>query len=246
MRPVLLTVPAIAAAVLLAGAACSADKPVPATPTSAGVSQQSAPAGGSAGGSGTSTSGTGNSGAGGSGATGSGTSGSGAGASGSGGKGAGTGTKSGAAAAACRTGDVGAVVTFQPDRTNGLTHMGLVTLTNKTKNTCTVDGWAAISLVNAADEVVPVKASRVNQPGAPVRTTLKPGLTAWAGIKWTACDKGDESCGVGNTLRFNLQASTDGDVARLEGFPNPAASDITMKNLQIGSLQPSRQGVVAW
>jgi hypothetical protein len=52
--------------------------------------------------------------------------------------------------------------------------------------------------------------------------------------------------GAGNPLRFNLQASTDGDVAELEGFPNPAAGDITMKSLQIGSLQPIRQGVVAW
>jgi hypothetical protein len=44
----------------------------------------------------------------------------------------------------------------------------------------------------------------------------------------------------------SLEASTDGDVAELEGFPDPAAGDITMKSLQIGSLQPSRQGVVAW
>jgi uncharacterized protein DUF4232 len=139
-----------------------------------------------------------------------------------------------------------AVVTWQPDRDSGQTHMGLVTLTNRSKNICTVDGWVAVSLVNAADEVVPVKTTRVDQPGKPVRTTLEPGASAWAGIKWIACDKGDSACGAGNTLRFNLEASTDGDVARLEDFPNPAASAITMKSLQIGSLQPSRQGVVAW
>lgn len=152
----------------------------------------------------------------------------------------------GRSAAACRTGGMSAVVTWQPDRDGGRTHMGLVTLTNKSKSSCTVDGWAAISLVNAADEVVPVRTTRVDQPGRPVRTTLRPGTSAFAGIKWTACDKGDSACGAGNTLRFNLEASTDGDVARLEGFPDPAASNITMKSLQIGSLQPSRQGVVAW
>lgn len=146
----------------------------------------------------------------------------------------------------CRTSDLDAVVTWQPQGDSARTHRGLVTLTNKTSKTCTVDGWAAISLVNAADEVAPVKTSRVNQPGKPVRSTLKPGRSAWAGIKWTACDKADNSCAAGNTLRFNLEASTDGDVAQLEGFPDPAKSDITMKSLQIGSLQPSNQGVVAW
>lgn len=45
---------------------------------------------------------------------------------------------------------------------------------------------------------------------------------------------------------LHLEASTDGDVATLEDFPDPAAGAITMKNLLIGSLQPSRQGVVAW
>ena len=206
MRPAVLTVPAIAAAVLLT-AACATDRPVSTTPvTSVTASQPSAPASGKAGG------------------TGSGTT----------------------TVAACRTRDVSAVITAQPERTDGTTRMAMVTLTNTTKHACAVDGWVSISLVNAADEVVPVKTTRVDQPGAPVRTTLRPGTTAFAGLKWTACDKGDASCGAGNTLRFNLEASTDGDVAELEGFPNPAASDITMTKLQLGSLQPSRQGVVAW
>ncbi|MFI5933214.1 hypothetical protein [Actinoplanes sp. NPDC051494] len=34
--------------------------------------------------------------------------------------------------------------------------------------------------------------------------------------------------------------------AELEGFPAPEKSTITMASLQIGSLQPIRQGVVAW
>jgi hypothetical protein len=219
MRPMLLTVPAIAATAVFLGA-CSAPSigtSAPATTTSA----SSAPAG-AGGGSGTTNSDT---------------------------KTSDTKTTSirtTTAAPVCRTRDLTAVVTWQPQGDTTQTHRGLVTLSNKTKNSCTVDGWAAISLVNAADEVVPVKTSQVNQPGKPVKITLKPGGGAWAGIKWTACDKGDSSCGAGNTLRFNLEASTDGDVAQLEGFPKPEASDITMMRLQIGSLQPSNQGVVAW
>ena len=148
--------------------------------------------------------------------------------------------------AACRNDDVSATVISQSDRSSGTTRMAMVVVENTSKRDCEVDGWAAISLVNAEDSVVPVHTATVNEPGRPVRTTIKPGGGVYAGIKWTACDKADDSCGVGNTLRFNLQASTDGPVAQLEDFPAPETSGITMKNLRIGSLQPSRQGVVAW
>ncbi|MCU7727426.1 DUF4232 domain-containing protein [Actinoplanes sp. KI2] len=223
MRPAVLAVPAIAAAVLLSSAACAADRPAATPATGSAIAPISVAPSGHAAGTGISTPGNSTSGT----------------------STPGSGSR-GTTVAACRTGDVGAVVTLQPERNSGTTRMALVTLTNKTKSTCVVDGWASISLVNAADEVVPVRTTRVDQPGAPVRTVLRPGTTAFAGIKWTACDKADASCGVGNTLRFNLQASTDGDVAELEGFPNPAANAITMTKLQLGSLQPSRQGVVAW
>jgi len=223
MRPVYLTVPAIAAAVLFTGAACSASvTPIAAHSPTPATTASTAPAAGG---------------------------------------GTGTGTKPAdkstagakpakrtttAAPRTCHTADLSATATYQPERTGGSTRMALITLTNTSRHTCTVDGWASISLVNSANEVVAVKTTEVKQPGAPVRTALKPGRTAWAGIKWTLCDKGDVSCGVGNTLRFNLQASTGGNVAHLDGFPRPEASDITMKNLRIGSVQPSSEGVVAW
>lgn len=217
MRPTLLAVPAIAATAVFLGA-CGAPSTAPPAPATT-TPTSSAPAGAG----------------GGSGATPSHT----------------TPSKSKTgdpktAAPVCRTRDLTAVVTWQPQDDTTRTHRGLVTLSNKKKTSCTVDGWAAISLVNAADEVVPVKTTQVNQPGKPVKVTLKPGGSAWAGIKWTACDKADSSCGAGNTLRFNLEAATDGDVAQLEGFPRPEDSDITMNRLQIGSLQTSNQGVVAW
>jgi Protein of unknown function (DUF4232) len=224
MRPMLLAVPAIAAtAVFLGGCgapATATSAPATTTPTS------SAPAG-AGGGSGTTTIGTTTS-------------------DSKTGDAKTASIRTTTAAPVCRTRDLTAVVTWQPQGDTTQTHRGLVTLSNKKKSSCTVEGWAAISLVNAADEVVPVKTSQVNQPGTPVKITLKPGGSAWAGIKWTACDKGDSSCGAGNTLRFNLEASTDGDVAELEGFPEPEDSNITMERLQIGSLQPSNQGVVAW
>ena len=148
-------------------------------------------------------------------------------------------------AAACRSADLKTTVTAQSDATDAV-QKGMVTLTNTGKAACKLDGWVAISLVNAADEVVPVPTSKVDQPGPAESFTVKPGTSAFAGIKWTRCDKADAKCGVGNTLRYNLEASTDGPVAELEAFPDPERNEITMKKLQIGTLQPSRQGVVAW
>jgi len=146
----------------------------------------------------------------------------------------------------CRSQDMTAEVTFQPERVAGNTRMGLVTLTNRSKRTCKLDGRAAISLTDASDSVVDVPVKNVAEPGVAVPTTLKPGRAAFEGIKWTVCDKADSSCGVGNGMRFNLEASTDGPAAKLIGFPAGEKSDITMKSLIIGTLQPSTQGVVAW
>ncbi|GAA2464985.1 DUF4232 domain-containing protein [Winogradskya humida] len=146
---------------------------------------------------------------------------------------------------ACRTQDMSAVVAMQPSE-GGSTSTAMVQLTNDGGSVCEVDGWASFSLVNALGEVVEVKTEKVEQPGAPTPTTLKAGSSAWAGIKWESCDKGSSDCPAGNSLQFSLEADTDGKPAELEGFPAPEKSNITMGSLRIGSLQPIRQGVVAW
>lgn len=149
-----------------------------------------------------------------------------------------------AVARVCRNEDVAVTVTMQ--EAEGRTRRGLVSVENRTKSACRVEGRAAISLSNAADETVRVPTKDVNQPGRAVPITLPPGTNAFEGIKWQTCDKGSSSCPAGNGLRFNLQASTDGPAAALEGFPPGEDSDITMASLEVGTLQPSTQGVVAW
>ncbi|HWS34040.1 MAG TPA: DUF4232 domain-containing protein [Actinoplanes sp.] len=146
---------------------------------------------------------------------------------------------------ACETKDITANVTLQPDG-DGAARMGLVTLTNKSDIECGVHGHAAISLVNPAGEVVRVPSENVQEPGESIRTALKSGSSAYQGIKWTICDKGDSTCGAGNTLVFSLDAGAEGEPAKLSDFPAPEKNDITMKSLEIGTIQPDRQGVVAW
>ncbi|GLY02347.1 DUF4232 domain-containing protein [Actinoplanes sp. NBRC 101535] len=144
----------------------------------------------------------------------------------------------------CETGALAATITLQPDG-DGDTRMGLVTLTNESGTECGIDGWATVSLTNPANEVVDVPAENVDQPGASVAAVLKSGNSAYQGIKWTICEKGDAGCGAGNGLSVSLGGGT-GKPAELEGFPAPEKNGITMASLKIGTIQPSRQGVVAW
>lgn len=142
----------------------------------------------------------------------------------------------------CTSDDIRADVTWQP----GSKRMGLVALTNTSDEACRLSGRAAVTLTNAANEVVDVPTENVDQPGPAAAFDLPAGTTAFEGIKWTVCDKGDASCGVGNGLRVTLPGADEALNAELSGFPAPEKSDITMAKLWVGTIQPSRQGVVAW
>jgi hypothetical protein len=126
------------------------------------------------------------------------------------------------------------------------TQKAIISLVNKSSTACRVDGRVYIGLYNAADERVSVPTRSVDEPGSAVDMVLRPDRGAFQGIKWQACDRGDADCPIGNTVRGSLEASAGGVVATLEGFPDPAQSDITMSSLQLGTLQPSTQGTVAW
>lgn len=146
----------------------------------------------------------------------------------------------------CTDADVKVEVTWQPQAEQGNTRMGLVAVTNKSAASCTVNGRATLVLTNAADEAVTVPTKKVDEPGPATAITLKPGTTAFQGAKWTTCDKGDESCPTGNGLRYTLTTGTATKGADLIDFPDPTKSNLTMKSLQVGTLQPITSGVVAW
>ncbi len=148
--------------------------------------------------------------------------------------------------AACASGDIKADLIEQAQRRTATTDMAILMLTNTSSHPCRLDGWATVTLVNAAGERVPVPTQKVDQPGKPTPADLGPGTSAAAGIKWTVCDKGNGDCPVGNSLLVTLPNSNASVPAKLSEFPASEKSNITMKSLEIGSIQPSRQGVVAW
>ncbi|GAA4572312.1 DUF4232 domain-containing protein [Planotetraspora kaengkrachanensis] len=151
-----------------------------------------------------------------------------------------------AAAPACEATDLKVTLTEQPQRREGDSRMALVHLMNTSSRTCNVGGWPVIALVNAADEAVTVPAKNVAEPGKSVPADLVSGGGAFAGMKWTICDKAAPDCPTGNTVKVGLTKGGPLVVATLEGFPNPEQSGLTFKSLQVGTIQPAAQGVVAW
>lgn len=144
----------------------------------------------------------------------------------------------------CVEGDL--AVTIAAQGTGAGDETGMVVVTNNGERGCTVSGWLSFTLVNAAGEPVQVPARKVEEPGGPTDVVIEAGASAFAGIKWTTCDKADSACATGNTIRWSLTGSAEGPAAELEGFPAPERHGITMAALRIGTVQPSRQGVVAW
>ena len=147
---------------------------------------------------------------------------------------------------ACTATDITVTLTEQPQRREGDSRMALVQLTNASSRTCSVGGWLVITLVNAADKAVNVPTKDVAEPGESVPADLAPGTGAFAGIKWTICDKAATDCPTGNTIKVGLAKGGPLVVATLEGFPTRSSPAITFKSLQVGTVQPSNQGVVAW
>jgi hypothetical protein len=147
---------------------------------------------------------------------------------------------------ACQAGDVSATVTGQGPFTVGAQVRAMIMITNTSDQACRIKGWTGVRLLNAADEAVPIKVRKVEQPGPAVTIDLKPGVSAPAGMKWTQCDKGDETCFAGNTLEIRLPGGGAAIRTGLSDFPAPERSGIAMKSVEVGPLQLSRQGVVAW
>ncbi|HEV7962882.1 MAG TPA: DUF4232 domain-containing protein [Actinoplanes sp.] len=163
-----------------------------------------------------------------------------------GGKAAGSTAKPAKKTASCGSGDVTVAVTAQNPLSTGSTVRAMITVTNTSSHTCRVNGWTTVTLLNAAGEAAPLKISKVEQPGPAEPIDLKPGTSALAGLKWTQCDKGDETCPVGNSVEVAVPGAKSASPTTLEAFPAPEKSNIAMAAAQLGPLQGSRQGVVAW
>lgn len=143
-------------------------------------------------------------------------------------------------AAPCRAGEVSAAVTEQPQLAEGSTRRALLVLTNLTATTCAADGWARIGLLDDHGAAVPVSTVEVPRPGPARRFDLEPGASAYAGLRWTACDGALLECAEGTSLDYRMTGTSPAAPATMSGFP----ASFTMATLKVGSLQPTDEGVL--
>ncbi|GAA2145068.1 hypothetical protein GCM10009760_33300 [Kitasatospora kazusensis] len=142
----------------------------------------------------------------------------------------------------CHTGDLKADVQIQP----GGPGSAMVMLTNTGAHTCTVFGYLGYGGLLADNSKVVLSTSRVAHPGPPTRTTLKPGATAFSGLKWSSCDKGDPSCHVLGAIVVTPPDETTQLTATISGLNGRSVPQLTVSTagFTVGSLQPASQGII--
>jgi hypothetical protein len=144
----------------------------------------------------------------------------------------------------CTAADLSADVTDQGPIAGAQTASWLLTVTNTSGHFCALNGYPSFGLQDASGALWSDSHTQyVRHPGAPMKITLKPGRTAFAGVKWGICGSGDLVGGLvmtppGDTAHVRVTVSTDSDSARLKLFR------LCGHSVTAGSLQPATQGVV--
>ncbi|MFC0434840.1 DUF4232 domain-containing protein [Kutzneria buriramensis] len=120
----------------------------------------------------------------------------------------------------------------------------ILAVTNKGTGPLTVNGWPALSFLNAANGSLAVPVNKVNQPGAASPITLQPGQSAFAGVKLIPGDKGANDTFVATTTNLALPGAPAVVVNLIDD--NGHASEypeLDLKSVQVGTFQPAMQGV---
>lgn len=126
--------------------------------------------------------------------------------------------------------------------------VALLAITNASTSACQITGWPKLGLLSADGRAITVPVQEVAQPGPATPSDLDPGETAFAGVKWTICDKATANCAVATTLTVAPEgggAPVAATVIGLEGG-GQAVTELPVGGLIVGTIQPLSQGVVAW
>jgi hypothetical protein len=141
-----------------------------------------------------------------------------------------------------------AAAPFTVDLTIQQDGLGLLAVENNSSATTTVNGWPTLTFLNAANETLSVPMQQVKIPGAATPVTLAPGENAFAGVKWTDGDKASASTFVATTLKVTVPGSTSPVVANVIGTNGKKQSyyEFDLASVQVGTLQPTTQGVLVF
>jgi hypothetical protein len=134
---------------------------------------------------------------------------------------------------------------FKADLTIQQEGSALLTLTNSGTQSVTIQGWLTLKFLGANNAPLAVPEQKVDKPGAGPSITLAPGRTAFAGVKWVSGDKADAATLVATSVTVAPPNHTAVKV-NLIGVDGKTAGylELPLKSVQIGTLQPSSQGVL--
>lgn len=136
----------------------------------------------------------------------------------------------------CRTKDLRADLTFQSAADGRVNSM--LTLTNKSQRSCRVKGHPVVTVYDASLKPAPSLTVPKKWPGAGPSITLKPGITAFAGVQWRSAP----SCALAGGIGFSAPDEDGVAKARAEAF-GVARWRICEGKVNVGTLQPASQGV---
>jgi hypothetical protein len=119
-------------------------------------------------------------------------------------------------------------------------------LTNHGAQSVTIHGWPTLKFLGADNAPLAVPERKVEQPGPGPSITLAPGRTAFAGVKWVSGDKADASTFVATSVSLTPPSHTTAVNVHLIGIDGKSGGyhELALKSVEVGTLQPSSQGVV--
>jgi hypothetical protein len=141
-----------------------------------------------------------------------------------------------------------APASFRADLTVQRSGLSLLALTNTGQRPVTVRGWPRLAFRNAANETVAVPMRQVDVPGAGPSITIGPGETAFAGLRWVVGDKANPTTFVATSLRLTAPGATTSMNVNIIGADGQTGgyTEFDLTSAQIGTLQPSSQGVLVF
>lgn len=157
-----------------------------------------------------------------------------------------SGTHDDISASNCSADDFTFTMQAQPSDASASTRF-LVQMENTSDKSCELGGWVNLTPTNMAGEAFDVPTENVNLPGPDADLTLEPGKSAFAGVKIETAEKSDSDAKVASGFTAtpsDMNGEVNAEVKDLNGGSSPV--EITVKSMQIGTLQPSPQGVVAF
>lgn len=138
--------------------------------------------------------------------------------------------------AGCAGDDFKIMMRPQPDDPGSF----LLELQNRSDKSCEVGGWAHLVPVGAKGPRIDVPTEEVETPAPPEDgIQLQPGSTAFSGVRADLGDPPVVAAGFDATL-----SNTPGDIPTEVEKPEGTGARIPVTHLQIGTLQPTPEGVL--